>query len=274
MSDVANPLSRASTRPHPVTQETENVEISTGKVWVMLPAYNEEAGISSLAHKICAMADREKLDYEVVVVDDGSADETAQIVSQLSFQLPITLVQHEVNMGLAAALRTCFGYALAHGRSGDKIVTLDADDTQPPALIPEMLSMIDQGYDVAIGSRYQNRSRTVGVPRKRLAMTWIAKWLFKIITPIKGVWDYTCGFRAYNFDKLKEASDFYGEEFVSEEGFSCMVDVLLKLRRFNPVMGEAPMLLRYDQKGGPSKMNVNSTAIHTLRLLVKRRFGK
>ena len=70
---------------------------------------------------------------------------------------------------------------------------------------------------------------------------------------------------------MKTASDFYGDQFVSERGFSCMVDVLLKMRRFKFVMGEVPMLLRYDQKDGPSKMKVATTVMQTLKLLVKRR---
>lgn len=240
----------------------------------MLPAFNEEVGVVSLVEKIVGMGRHEQLDFEIVIVDDASTDKTPQLVSQLSFHYPVTLVQHEQNQGLAGALRTGLMWVLKHGKSGDKIVTLDADDTQPPATIPKMLTMIDEGFDVAIASRYQPGSRTIGVPGNRLAMTWFAKWLFKIITPITGVWDYTCGFRAYRYDKLKETADFYGDEFVSEAGFSCMVDVLLKMRRFDPVMGEVPMLLRYDQKDGPSKMKVAKTATQTLKLLVKRRLGK
>ena len=105
----------------------------------------------------------------------------------------------------------------------------------------------------------------------RLAMTWFAKWLFKVAAPIPGVWDYTCGFRAYRFSALAKAATYYGSSFVSEKGFSCMVDVLLKMRRFQFVMGEVPMLLRYDVKDGPSKMRVAKTAVQTLKLLVRRR---
>ena len=56
-------------------------------------------------------------------------------------------------------------------------------------------------------------------------------------------------------------------EFLSEKGFSCMVDILLKLRRFDPLYGEVPMILRYDQKVGKSKMNVASTIKETLLLI-------
>lgn len=274
MTELANTARTQTPQTSSNDKTWSDSRLTKSTVWVMMPAFNEEVGIESLINKIVAMAEHEDLDYQIVVVDDASTDSTAEKVSQLSFHFPVTLVQHEVNQGLAGALRTGLEFVLRNGQSGDKIVTLDADDTQPPASIPSMLTMIDEGYDVVIASRYQNGSRTIGVPSNRLAMTWFAKWLFKIITPIPGVWDYTCGFRAYRFDELKRTADFYGDQFVSEEGFSCMVDVLLKMRRFKPIMGEIPMLLRYDQKHGPSKMKVARTATQTLRLLVKRRMGK
>lgn len=239
-----------------------------------MPAFNEQVGIRSLIEKISTVFQREKRDYEILVVDDASTDNTAKIASQLSFEYPVNLVQHEKNQGLAGALRTGLTRALAEAKMGDIIVTLDADDTQPPATIPQMLTKIEEGYDVVIASRYQIGSRTIGVPRHRLAMTWLAKYMFKFITPIEGVWDYTCGFRAYRFAALNQTAEHYGDQFVSEEGFSCMVDVLLKMRRFDFVMGEVPMLLRYDQKDGPSKMKVGKTVLQSLQLLIKRRFFK
>ena len=248
-------------------------ELSNRRVWIMMPAYNEQAAIESLVGKICRTSEAAGLNYEIVVVDDASTDDTARIASQLSFHHPLTLEQHQQNQGLAGAMRTGFQSVLQRGKSGDIVVTLDADDTQPPELIPAMLQGIDAGRDVVIASRYQPGSQTIGVPRNRLAMTWMAKWMFKTITPISGVWDYTCGFRAYRFDALKSTADYYGDSFISETGFSCMVDILLKMRRFDFRMGEVPMVLRYDQKEGPSKMNVGRTATQTLRLLVRRRLG-
>ena len=264
------------TSSHSVTSETSSRvrAVKKPKLWVVLPAFNEQEGIESLLRKIQKVGEGTPSNYEIVVVDDASTDATARIVSQLSFEFPVSLEQHRENQGLAGALRSGFEYALNHGSEGDIVVTMDADDTQPPATIPEMLTMIDSGYDVVIASRYRPGSRTIGVPWNRQALTWVARWMFKTITPIPGVRDYTCGFRAYRFDKLKQARDFYGEQFISEEGFSCMVDVLLKMRPFRFVMGEVPMLLRYDQKQGPSKMKVANNSIQTVKLLVKRRLGK
>ena len=247
--------------------------VDVGKVFVVLPAYNEEAGLPELLSEIKQVFALNGREYEVIVVDDASQDDTAKVASQASFHMPVNLVQHEVNQNLPGALRTGFLTALKDANDHDLIVTMDGDNTHPPAIINALLQRISERYDVVIASRFQVGSRVVGVPWTRVLTAFGARMMFKIIMPIEGVRDYTCGYRAYRANVLREAVDFYGDEFVSEKGFSCMADVLLKMRRFGYVFGEVPMLLRYDQKEGGSKMAVVKTIIQTLGLLLKRRLG-
>ncbi len=96
---------------------------------------------------------------------------------------------------------------------------------------------------------------------------------FRSAFPTPGVRDFTCGYRAYRASVLKAAVRRYRQEFIDEEGFQCMVDILLKLRRMNLRFDEVPLVLRYDLKAGKSKMKVARTIFKTLVLLVKRRFG-
>jgi len=244
-----------------------------GRVIVVLPAYNEEQGLPSLLAKIqrtCLALPRK---YEVLLVDDASTDGTSHVGKEAALEMPLTVLQHEKNQGLAGAIRTGLTEAVKRSSPGDVIITMDSDDTHEPGTINRLLQMIEDGYDVAIASRYQEGSRVMGVPAHRLLMTWFARRLFKVLMPIEGVRDYTCGYRAYRHAPLAKTMEFYGPHFVSEKGFSCMVDVLLKMRRFGFAMGEVPMLLRYDQKQGPSKMQVSRTVWQTMTLLLKRRFG-
>ena len=95
----------------------------------------------------------------------------------------------------------------------------------------------------------------------------------RIVFPTRGVKDFTCGYRAYRAPVVKEALARYGPTFLDQDGFQCMVDILLKLRRMPLIFGEVPFILRYDQKRGGSKMKVARTVGATLSLLVKRRFG-
>lgn len=244
------------------------------RVLVVLPAYNEAEALPPLLESIAATLEAEGADYEIIVVDDGSADNTAMVASQASFSYPVRVVRHERNSGLAAALRTGLETAVAAAGPTDVVITLDADNTQPPGLMPRMLAMIAEGRDVVIASRFQPGAQVVGVPLYRNLLSQASLVLFKLALPIRGVRDYTCGYRAYRVEPLADAMFDYGDRFVSEQGFSCMVDVLLKLRGRGLVMGEAPMILRYDQKPGASKMRVLRTVWQTLSLIVRRRMGR
>lgn len=247
--------------------------MNLGTVFVVLPAYNEADGLPSLLNRIRRVFAENGRAYHVIVVDDASTDDTAEIAIDYSQDMPVSLVQHIENQNLPGALRSGLTAAVGLAKEDDVIVTMDGDDTHPPAFINPLLQKIEEGYDVVTASRYQPGSRVVGVPRFRILCTYGAKWLFQTIMPIPGVRDFTCGYRAYRFNVLQETMDHYGEEFVSEKGFSCMADVLLKMRKFKYVFGEVPFLLRYDQKQGVSKMNVGRTISMTLSLLLKRRFG-
>jgi len=105
-------------------------------------------------------------------------------------------------------------------------------------------------------------------------VSWLACWLMRIMFPTRGIRDYTCGYRAYRAEVLRAAYAKYGDQFVDQQGFQCMVDILLKLRRMSLIFGEVPMILRYDFKKGASKMRVFRTAYNTLRILMLRRLGK
>ena len=136
-----------------------------------------------------------------------------------------------------------------------------------------MVRMIQEGHDVVIASRYQPGARICGVPRQRLLTSWCASWLFRLLFPIRGVRDFTCGYRAYRAATLHQALAAYGDRFIQLSGFQAMVDILLKLRRLPVICGEVPMILRYDLKKGASKMRVMRTARLTLALILKRRLG-
>jgi len=262
---IQNTITESLAKPLPLSRAR--------KIIVMLPAYNEASRLGQLLDKIEQTFNENGFEYEVIVVDDGSADETAEIADRASREMPLNLVVHNKNMGLAAALNTGLRKAIGSGQQGDVVVTMDADDTHPPKIIDRLVTAIDEGFDIAIASRYQAGSRVVGVPWNRIFLTQVASYMFRVLMPIPGIRDYTCGYRAYRFDALRETIDFYGDQFVSEQGFSCMVDVLLKMRRFKFVMGEVPFVLRYDQKEGASKMPVGSTVWKTLSLFARRRLG-
>ncbi|TWU01812.1 glycosyltransferase [Neorhodopirellula pilleata] len=242
------------------------------KVFLALPAYNEQESLPELLERIGEAFADSGLEYEVVIVDDGSRDDTAQIASQMSFQMPLHLVRHSTNQGLGRTIRDGLREAVDRAGERDIIITMDADNTHPPGLINRMVQSVHEGCDCVIASRFQTGACVVGVPFERHLLSIGARVLFTILFPTRGVRDYTSGYRAYRASVIRSAFDHYGDDFVGETGFSCMADVLLKLRAMKCVFGEVPLRLRYDQKGGESKMRVFHTIGLTLKLLARHRF--
>jgi dolichol-phosphate mannosyltransferase len=245
-------------------------------ILIVLPAYNEAAGLPALLKSIRQVMDEGRLAYKVVVVDDGSSDGTWDATLAHAAEMPIAAVRHEVNRGLAEALRSGLQVALAQAAPDDVIVTMDADNTHAPGLVMRMLGLIREGHDVVIGSRYVSGARVVGVPFHRRVLSSGASLLMRAVFPIEGVRDYTCGFRAYRASILQAAFARYSERLISQKGFSCMVDILLKLRTLDPdpIMGEVPLVLRYDLKHGMSKMRAARTVVDTLVLLARNLAGR
>ena len=238
-------------------------------ILIVLPAYDEAAGLPALLRSIRQVMDEGHLAYKVVAVDDGSTDGTWEAITASATEMSIVPVRHEVNRGLAEALRSGLQVAVGTAGPDDVIVTMDADNTHAPGLVMRMLGLIREGHDVVIGSRYVSGARVVGVPFHRRVLSGGASLLMRTVFPIQGVRDYTCGFRAYRASILQAAFARYSEGLISQKGFSCMVDILLKLRTLepDPIMGEVPLVLRYDLKHGMSKMRAARTVVDTLVLM-------
>jgi len=265
-------------------------------IFVVLPAFNEESNIELLLKEIChSMAESAPhRDVTIVVVDDGSTDQTPHLVARFEDDLAaartapgeadpgsgvsrvtVTLLRLERNQGLAEAVKTGLNHCAGRSEARDIILTMDADNSHTPGLIPSMVRLIQEGRDVVIASRYQPGARVIGLSRSRQFLSWGASVLLRVLFPIPSVRDYTCGFRAYRATLIQRvlASN---PHFISERGFTVMVDILLKLRTIRPevMMTELPILLRYDRKIGASKMNVPRTIFDTLGLIWRRLRGR
>jgi len=240
-------------------------------VIIILPAFNEEKALGDLLRAIGDTMTHEGTEYRVVVVNDGSADRTTDVAEELAATMPITVIEHEQNRGLGESIQTGLVHAAEHAHAGDTIVTMDADNTHTPALIHRMVRTLREGNDVVIASRYRPGARIKGVPGYRKVLSRVANLAFRLLFPTPNVRDFTSGYRGYRGGILKQAFSTYGDEFVSQSGFSCMVDILLKLRRLDAIMCEVPLVLRYDFKPDASKMVVLRTIGTTLRLMLTRR---
>jgi dolichol-phosphate mannosyltransferase len=236
-------------------------------IFVGLPAYNEEVAIKRLLGKLEILIGRGE-PLKILVYNDGSTDRTGAVASEWAAKLPLTLLGHTQNRGLGAGLRSLVSHARIFGAPNDVLVTMDCDDTHDPEQIPSMVQPIRLGYDIVIASRFRAGALSRGVPPFRRFTALGVMALLKSFHPMPGVLDYSCGFRAYRVGLLHAGHDAYGEDLITEDGFACMVELLLKLSTLGPKITEVPLVLRYDLKPSPSKMNVGNNIAKLLKLII------
>ncbi len=245
------------------------------RVWTVLPAYDEAANLPALFDQLRAVAeDAYRLDLRVIVVDDGSRDDTAGAARRAAGSLPVEVLHNETNLGLAATFMRGMTAAAAQAAPGDVVVCMDADNSHVPGQILRMIRCIQEGRDVVIASRYQPGAVVRGVPPSRRMLSFGMSILFRLVFPIGGVRDYSCAYRAYRAEFLQRALALRGDGLFARDGFACMVGILLRLAREDAIVGEVPVVLRYDQKRGASKMRVGPTIARTLLVLFRERFRR
>jgi len=238
-----------------------------GTVHVLLPALDEEEALRALIPDICHATNMIPARVRVVVVDDGSTDGTAQAAGFAPAGFEVAVISHGQNRGLAQALRTGIARILEDAGVDDILVCMDGDNTHPPEYIPRLVTAIWEGSDVVIASRYQGGSTQRGVPLHRRFLSWGARTLFSLLLPVRGVRDYTCGFRAYRVSTLRVAAERFGDQLITSEGFACTDELLIKLAMLTEKITERPFTLRYDRKPGESKLKLMTTIRAQLKVL-------
>jgi len=158
-------------------------------VVAVVPAYNEADTIGDVV-----ASTREHVD-EVVVVDDGSSDDTAAIARDHG----ATVVTHVVNTGVGGAVRTGYRYAIRNDY--DFVAQVDGDGQHDPGYLPEMLAVAED-YDMVIGSRYLNESIRDYSFVRRAGITFFT-WVVNVLGGID-ITDVTSGFRVYRVSMLEE----------------------------------------------------------------------
>jgi len=240
---------------------------------IVLPAYNEDRSLRSLLEGIRQTLEQFHIDGRVIVVNDGSTDRTGDITRGFA-GVPVELIEWHPNRGLAESLKQGLACAIRNSQKGDAIIIMDADNSHPPDLIPEMISKLKEGNDVVIASRYQEGSEVRGVPAVRRLLSNGASHLFRVLVPISGVRDYTGGYRIYDAVFLKRVFERFGDQVIQQDGFGCTLELLLRIHALKPTICEVPLILRYDLKESESKMRIWPTIKGTLRLLGRHSFGR
>lgn len=221
---------------------------------------------------LCRFSDHEECSrLKIWVINDGSIDNTGQFASKKYGDLKINIISHQKNLGLGQALQTGIRSVLSHGSINDVVVVMDADDTHDIDLIKTMLTKIEEGAEIVIASRFVSGGDDRTAPQFRRLLSRGATLVFNTFLPLTGIHDFTSGYRAYQIGILAKARKHWGERLIEEKGFACMVELLLKLRYWNPKIEEIPLVLRYDRKLGASKLKLSRTLMQYLKLAIRDR---
>ena len=190
MNDQAHSLSRAA-----------STSSAARRLSIIVPVYNEAASIPTLCERLLAALGAIGVPFEIILVNDGSADASQAALRAVAEQRrEIKVVELKRNSGQTAAMMCGIDHA-----SGDIIIPIDADLQNDPADIPALLAKIDEGYDVVSGWRRIRMDTEVG----RDLPSRIANWMISVVSGVR-LHDYGCTLKAYRREVL-DGVRLYGE---------------------------------------------------------------
>ena len=241
------------------------MEPNQPKIWVLLPVFNESKGIIGWLTKI-KLSCQEFGDVQFVISDDGSTDGLEYAISNWDKKNCCVILGDGLNHGPGAAFDLGFRYILAHGKSSDLIVTLEADGTADLSMLPNMLDALKE-QDQVLASVYLEGGGFSHTTWYRVGLSNIANGLtrFTLRLPYRTL---TSFYRTYRWDALKTLADRF-DPLIQETGFICQVELLHKSRIAGLKILEIPTRVYSERRIGKSKMKLMKTALEHLRFLMK-----
>jgi len=171
------------------------------EISVIIPVRNEEENVEELYTQISDSLEGMKIkNYEIIFIDDGSTDDTFNVLSALHANTGnVKVIKFGRNLGKSAALSTGFRHA-----NGDIVITMDGDLQDRPEEIPKFIEKINDGYDVVVGWRFHRKD-----PILKIITSKIFNKLTSLLTGLQ-IHDFNCGFKAFRKEVVKNI-DIYGE---------------------------------------------------------------
>lgn len=213
---------------------------------VIIPTYNEKENITAMINAVFSLTH----DFDILIIDDGSPDGTAQIVKDLMVKYDdcLFLIEREGKLGLGTAYITGFKWALGHGY--EYIYEMDADFSHPPKDLIELHeACADRGADLAIGSRYISGVNVVNWPIGRVLMSYFASVYVRFVTGMK-IMDTTAGFKCYT----RKVLETIGLDNIRLKGYGFQIEMKFTTWKYGFNIEEVPIIFT-DRKQGTSKMS-------------------
>jgi dolichol-phosphate mannosyltransferase len=178
------------------------------KLSIVIPAHNEAASIRQTVESVAARLDAERIDYEVLVVDDASGDGTGTVVRALAAGNPRVRCERSI-------LPPGFGHAVRHGLShyhGDAVAIVMADASDSPEDLISYYRVLEEGYDCAFGTRFAHGSQLEGYPPTKLVANRLVNWFIRALFH-HGYNDTTNAFKAYRREVIDNVTPLLSNHF-------------------------------------------------------------
>jgi dolichol-phosphate mannosyltransferase len=234
----------------------------------VIPAFNEEANVPRLLADLESRPDLWRDGGWVVLVDDGSTDDTIAAARAHDGDLPVEVLPLVRNQGPGKAFDRGFRRALTFCSPDELIVTLESDTTSDLDAVEAMMAAAREGADVVLASHHGSGGlANVSAHRRflsRAASSVIRRGARLDASTVSSF------FRVYRASVLHRGYEAYGDAFIRERGFACKAEILMKLSRLGITIAEVPVTLDWSKREGESKMKVLPTMGGYARLMARQ----
>lgn len=197
-------------------------------LYLAIPAHNEVATIGVLLWRLRTVLAEFPREYEVVVYDDASTDDTAEVAAQYERAMPVTVLRGRTRLGYAGAVDALLRHVASSTRypRRDAVLLLQGDFTDPPGIVPEFARRFEGGADLVVGERLTVADAPTAVKR----LFKFGHWAMRPFVKVQGVADLTASMRLVRISALREAIRLAGSApLVSGDSWTANADLLLRL---------------------------------------------
>jgi glycosyltransferase involved in cell wall biosynthesis len=222
-------------------------------LYICIPAYNEAETIGVLLWRIRKVFQDYSREYEVLVYNDGSTDATAETLKPYADVMPLTVLGGDRHVGYDKALDALCRAAATRTRypRRDAMITLQADFTDQPEHLPELIKRFEGGADLVVAER----TTTVSTPQAVRRMRWIAKWAARAAGSVRGVTDPFGAMRLYRISLIRDLVKESGDgPILRGEGWAANLDLLRRAAPLARRMETVALEPRYDVRGRESRI--------------------
>lgn len=224
-------------------------------IFVIIPIHNIQDLLPTLLAAIQVASVDWHDSYRALVVDDGSTDESANLVLDFASYGDFELLRHPTRQGEGAAVRTGLTTAMATAGTDDRIIVLRATDIHTTALIKQLLHSLDEGNDVALASRYSDGGERIGLSPSYDFVDKLLAHLMQWLFPVSNIHDHNSRCIAFCAGTLTRLADRCNGQIVTENGFAFQLEILLKLTRLDSIrIAEIPQIEHCDLEPGSANI--------------------